>query len=479
MGSSRTFKKPLNKSVAKVCIIYTVLLCVSLCVLNYFMQRNALYKRYEQYISDILYYVDHHIDDEDLFNCIETNTESEKYKQTLLFMDQIMNDFSIHYLYCLQPINLNETGNVKVILSAEDDYNRYVDTEGNLYLGWVSDDEYDLATVKKFYQIMDKEEITFFIEKTEWSTDYTGALPLRTEEGIPYAILCVDVDVTTLYNEILAKALQNAIVIILFGAAFTTIFLFWTTQNIINPVQLLEKGVAEFVQKSHGTRDIENLKFDEPDIHTDNEVESLSHAVTQMTEDMQDYVTDILHAEQEAATVKQREAQMRTLANSDALTGIRNKTAYDKELEKLAIELDFNEDYIFGIGMIDLNFLKKINDTYGHSKGDAAIKRLSGIVCTVFAHSPVFRIGGDEFAVVLRGQDYENRDQLKDLFIEMTSGYEDKSDTVYLDPWDQISAAIGIASYDKTIDRTVEDVFKRADNAMYEMKKAMKAERKD
>ncbi len=479
MDSVRTFKKPLHKSVAKVCIVYTAVLCVCLCILNYFMQKNALLKRYEAQISDILHYVDSHIDDEDLFNCIETNTESEKYKETLRFMDQIMNDMSIHYLYAIQPINLNETGNVKSVFSAENDYNRYVDTEGNLYLGWISDDEFDVDTVKMFYSIMEKEDISFFVEKTEWSTDYTGALPLRLADGTPYALLCVDIDITTLYSEILSRAIQNAVIILLFGVAFTFVFLLWTTINITDPVQLLEKGVAEFVKRSHGSRDIENLKFKEPDIHTDNEVESLSHAVTQMTVDMQDYVMDILNAEKEAAAVKQREAQMRTLANSDALTGIRNKTAYDKELEKLAIELDFNEDYVFGIGMIDLNFLKKINDTYGHAKGDAAIKRLSGIVCTVFAHSPVFRIGGDEFAIVLRGQDYENRESLKAMFIEMTSGYEDKTDSVYIDPWDQISAAIGIATYDKTIDKTVEDVFKRADNAMYEMKKAMKAERKD
>ena len=479
MDSSRTFKKPLNKSVARVCIIYTVILCISLCVLNYFMQKHALFQRYETYITDILHYVDSHIDDEDLLNCIETNTESEKYKETLRFMDQIMNDMSIHYLYAIKPINLNETGNVKSVFSAEDDYNRYVDTEGNLYLGWISDDEFDVETVKKYYSIMESDKIEFFVEKTEWSTDYTGAMALRTADGTAYALLCVDIDISTLYSEIMSRALQNALVIIFFGAAFTITFLVWTTINITNPVQLLERGVVDFVRKSHGTRDVEMLKFNEPEIHTDNEVESLSHAVTQMTEDMQDYVTDILNAEKEAATVKQREAQMRTLANSDALTGIRNKTAYDKELEKLAIELDFNEDYIFGIAMIDLNFLKKINDTYGHAKGDAAIKKLSGIVCNVFTHSPVFRIGGDEFAVVLRGHDYENRDELRELFIKMTSGYKEKTEDVYLDPWDQISAAIGIACYDKTIDKSVEDVFKRADNAMYEMKKAMKAERKD
>ena len=48
-----------------------------------------------------------------------------------------------------------------------------------------------------------------------------------------------------------------------------------------------------------------------------------------------------------------------------------------------------------------------------------------------------------------------------------------------LQPWEQISAAIGYAKFDKTVDKTVEDVFKKADKAMYDRKVAMKAERKD
>lgn len=48
-----------------------------------------------------------------------------------------------------------------------------------------------------------------------------------------------------------------------------------------------------------------------------------------------------------------------------------------------------------------------------------------------------------------------------------------------LNPWEQISAAIGYAKFDKTVDKTVDDVFKKADKAMYDRKVAMKAERKN
>jgi diguanylate cyclase (GGDEF)-like protein len=65
-----------------------------------------------------------------------------------------------------------------------------------------------------------------------------------------------------------------------------------------------------------------------------------------------------------------------------------------------------------------LNNLKTLNETYGHDKGDLAIKKLSNLICRVFSHSPVFRIGGDEFAVILRGWDYEHYDTI----ISMQSG---------------------------------------------------------
>ena len=98
------------------------------------------------------------------------------------------------------------------------------------------------------------------------------------------------------------------------------------------------------------------------------------------------------------------------------------------------------------------------------------------LVCEIFEHSPVFRIGGDEFIVVLKNRDYRNVDNLIEDFNNHLEGLL-KDDT--LQPWEQISAAIGYAKFDKTVDKTVEDVFKKADKAMYERKTSMKAERKD
>ena len=164
---------------------------------------------------------------------------------------------------------------------------------------------------------------------------------------------------------------------------------------------------------------------------------------------------------------------MAELASRDALTGIRNKTAYDKYIQNNE-ETFLSGDEEFGFAMIDLNFLKKINDTYGHDKGNIMIIKLCHTVCTIFDHSPVFRIGGDEFIVVLRGRDYHDIEALlKEFHVTLDEFSKDSS----LEPWEKVSAAIGYALYDKGIDSSIEDVFKRPDEAMYECKTRMKAHR--
>ena len=123
---------------------------------------------------------------------------------------------------------------------------------------------------------------------------------------------------------------------------------------------------------------------------------------------------------------------------------------------------------------VDLNFLKRINDTFGHEKGNVAITGLCRLVCKTFSHSPVFRIGGDEFVVILKNSDYEEASILVGKFnaeIEKFAANED------LLQWEKISAAIGYALYDEKIDSGYDNVFRRADKAMYERKKAMKAVR--
>lgn len=449
-------KKPLNRSITIGCIIFLVLLSFLLSVTNLTLHRQFVYNDYQSYIKDILGYTLSHIDGDDLKQCIDTRKESDKYKETLKFMDDLMDHYhDIHYFYAVLPLNTNDTENMMSVLSAERYHDRYVDTEGNLYLGWISEDEFDSATAAQFFDIMKSDQIHFFEETTQWGTDFTGAVSIKDSAGNSIAVLAVDIDVTSIKKTIREYAAVNFFLITLLGVLFIVLFLLWSHNNITEPIKKLEESAVGFVDHSRGQRNIEALSFQAPDIKTNNEIKSLSDAVVKMTEYMRDYVSDIISAEEKAAS-------MQKLANRDALTGIRNKTAYDAELIRIKSEK-------VGLAVVDLNDLKMINDTYGHDKGDLAIKKLCQIICEIFSLSPVFRIGGDEFVVILQGHDYDHFDQLSKNFnryLEMLQ--KDRT----LKPWDRISAALGAAFNEGG--ESMDSIFKRADQMMYKRKKEMK-----
>lgn len=154
------------------------------------------------------------------------------------------------------------------------------------------------------------------------------------------------------------------------------------------------------------------------------------------------------------------------MARRDELTGIKNKTAYHELEEEMQKEIDENRCDAFAIAICDINDLKIINDTRGHKAGDDYIVYASRMICKIFAHSPVFRVGGDEFVVVLKDEDYDNRD---DLLIRIR-----KQVMQYLESGEGVIVACGLSEYNKNADRSVSDVFERADALMYDNKKELK-----
>ena len=153
-------------------------------------------------------------------------------------------------------------------------------------------------------------------------------------------------------------------------------------------------------------------------------------------------------------------------AYKDGLTGVKNKLAYLEALAELETALENGELTEYGVVVFDVNGLKTINDTLGHEAGDEAIKSGCRIICHQFDHSPVFRIGGDEFVAILKGSDFANRETLLEAFRKTINENQKNGDVV---------VASGLAIYDASTDSSYNDVFKRADEAMYEHKRALKA----
>jgi diguanylate cyclase (GGDEF)-like protein len=160
------------------------------------------------------------------------------------------------------------------------------------------------------------------------------------------------------------------------------------------------------------------------------------------------------------------------LAYRDALTGVKNVAAYNEMIVDIERRMRNGEKLNFAILVADINMLKLTNDLFGHEMGNQLIVNAAKIICTVFKHSPVFRIGGDEFVVLLENSDLENVDSLVELLDSNCSNAFVSADERNI----PISIARGLAVYSPDFHISYADIFDRADREMYAHKSKAKCE---
>ncbi len=192
--------------------------------------------------------------------------------------------------------------------------------------------------------------------------------------------------------------------------------------------------------------------------------------IVRKTGDGAHYIVCMENIDAEVKKEKQQIKALNTekeLARRDDLTGVKNKTAYNELVQSVQESIDKGKDCPpFAIVVSDANNLKKINDSEGHVAGDEYIRESTKLLCDIFDHSPVFRVGGDEFAIFLTGSDYSNREDLiRKLQDQILENLRSGSGPVL---------ASGMAEYDPDNDSNVSEVFDRADKEMYENKQGIK-----
>lgn len=161
------------------------------------------------------------------------------------------------------------------------------------------------------------------------------------------------------------------------------------------------------------------------------------------------------------------------LAYKDGLTQLGNRTAFNEHLDTL----EQNKDELAAVGIIifDVNNLKFVNDHLGHPTGDEMIVKSADAIRTAFADlsGDCYRIGGDEFAVLLSGENAETRYQTGiSCFTKILQEHNDQPDRKY-----RLNIAHGFALYNQTDTgkKTLTDVYEQADSLMYKNKQEIKA----
>ena len=248
------------------------------------------------------------------------------------------------------------------------------------------------------------------------------------------------------YEDIRQIRYEIALKIIFSVIVLTTLFTIIAVVIVKRIVGPLKKLTDASVKLSNGDYNVEI-----PHSNTQ-EIELLSTAFENMT-----------------TRLREREEHLHLSANRDSLTGLRNTTSYKAWAAKFNEKIEA-EQADFGIIVLDINDLKKTNDENGHEVGNELIVAAAKLISGIFKRSPVFRIGGDEFLVVIQDDDLKNREKLLDqLNSECAETFVNSELKIPL------AIAVGCAMFDPEKDAQFADVFNRADNAMYENKRMIKA----
>jgi diguanylate cyclase (GGDEF)-like protein len=170
-----------------------------------------------------------------------------------------------------------------------------------------------------------------------------------------------------------------------------------------------------------------------------------------------------------ALTLAAQFEQMRYLADHDPLTQLTNRRAFIRELGR-CVEESAETETPLALMVLDLDGLKELNDRHGHAAGDECLLRIGRLLQTELRpHDQAFRIGGDEFAILLPNTDRDGAEEVRARLIEWL---ERSSRSSVL----RLQASFGIAV--RTDDSVTADaLLGSADQAMYRAKHARKLAR--
>ena len=163
--------------------------------------------------------------------------------------------------------------------------------------------------------------------------------------------------------------------------------------------------------------------------------------------------------------IRKKSALLEYQANHDPLTGLLNRTAFNKIFD-LELKRDIRYNHSVSLILYDIDNFKVVNDTYGHNTGDIVLKNIAKISLeNVREHDSVTRWGGEEFIVLLPETDLKGATLVAEKIRESIEKYKD-------DETPQITSSFGVVQLQ--YEDTKESFIKRADDALYEAKRTGK-----
>ena len=283
----------------------------------------------------------------------------------------------------------------------------------------------------------------------DWGTFFSAYSPIKDGDEI-VGLVVVDFDASW-YAQQIRSDMSVIIIVCVISLAVSAVALFLTTEKL-----------RQSLSRLYTEMDI--LNDDISDLTADVSVEPATPSKQETTDDISETVYKIRYLQKK---IRMYISRMKSQAFSDSMTGVGNRTAFAERTEDLNKKIE-NGIADFAIAIFDINSLKHINDEHGHEAGDRIIMDAAVALKEVFGVENVYRIGGDEFIVII---DNATMDEMESLFERLDRNLDDVNRRPARDKV-KLYISKGAEIYRMGIDTHFNDVFKRADEAMYHDKAA-------
>jgi diguanylate cyclase (GGDEF)-like protein len=383
----------------------------------------------------------------------KTLTTDEEYEKTIDLLQKEKEECGAQALYIF-TVSPEEDGIHYIFDTDSSDYAtelgdfdpfQYIDEETGETMPLYPKDTED--------QLIAGGQVDTIMGETYYGWTITVNYPLYGSDGLIKGYVGIDFDVNQVVSERQSYLWNLSIIILIVTAAFATIYLYIMRRSIIRPVNTMAKAANSFLAESLNNGEaIEDSGILSMEINTKDEMQSLSDALKSMVLKIQEHLTNL-----NIATIK---------SETDVLTSINNRGAFEQQTGAI-LRLRPDKDELDAFMMIDVDFFKNVNDTYGHAAGDAVLTECAHALKKIMREADVVgRLGGDEFAVFCKSigsveKAEEKAEQIRSEWLKIIPPGADKG----------ITASIGI-SFAAQGGRNYEELFNKADGALYKAKEA-------
>ena len=437
-------------------LAFMVLAVMGVVSIRFHRSRVDQYIRLAEGATKLMTYV---VDPELADDYLERGFGMEEYRTAVDGLTHLMNNYpDVIYMYVYRFTD--EGGLVLFDLDREGDEDEI--DYGSVY-------ELDKAYMPYKDRLCAGEGIPPIEYKLGDSQLLTYVRPVFDSKGKYQYHVCVDFSMDYLHEQNFRFMLVILLALVLMSLFFILFYSRFIRRVVTGPINRIIDCASNFKYENENDRIYNVSSLEELNILSGDEIEELYHMYLLSMKESMFYMTNLTRVKHDMEDTEEKLGQISKTAYKDALTGVGNKASFNEMIEKLEADR-LQGDTAFAIVMADINNLKKVNDTLGHECGDDYIRGCCSIICNIFKHSPVFRIGGDEFVAVLKNDDFANRETLMagvETEFEKTNAMTDRPEH------ERYSASVGIAVCDGAGD-AVSAVFKRADDDMYAKKEIYK-----